>query len=84
MPKSSFSIYDKETGFYDTPTFHLNRVHVMRGLMAHLSQAKDSMLVHHPHSFALYYIGDFDEVTGLFKAASPPQFVEEIANLMPK
>lgn len=84
MAKSGFSVYDKETGVYDTPQFHANRVIIMRALMVHLSQEKNSQLAKFPESYALYYLGEFDEVTGNFKAVPTPQFVEEIFNLMPK
>jgi len=84
MSKSAFSIYDKETGVYDTPQFQENRIAIMRGMMVFLSQNPESALARFPESFALYYVGEFDALKGSITTPVNPQFVEEIRNLMPK
>lgn len=84
MAKGLFAIYDKENGVYVNPQFQDTRISIMRGLMIHLSQQPESALAQFPESFAVYYLGDYDEVTGNIKCCPTPAFVEEISNLMPK
>lgn len=84
MSKGLFAIYDKENGVYANPQFQDTRISIMRGMMIHLTQEPNSQLAQFPDSFAIYYLGDYDEVTGGFKPVPTPAFVEEIRNLMPK
>lgn len=84
MSQGLFAVYDKENGIYVNPQFQATRVSIMRGMMVHLSQEPNSALAQFPDSFAIYYLGEYDEVTGHVKCPATPQFVEEVRNLMPK
>jgi len=73
-----FGIKDKKNGFFLRPAFSKGIVDVTRE-MEQIVKKKDSTLALYPGDFALYRVGKFDEVEGLFLSMTAPEFIAEIS-----
>ena len=78
-----FSLFDKKALAYANPFYFHHKGEAIRAV-EDLIRAGNSAPAHHPNDFALYLIGYWDEHTGVVTAASPIEFVEEVANCVTK
>lgn len=69
-----FTIRDSKGGFYDIPHFTRSHGDAERGFQK-LAQSKDSKVGQFPEDYDLYYLGDYDDETGLIKPLDTPQHV---------
>jgi len=77
----AYAIKDKKTGFFLRPTFASSIVAVTRELEQILKK-KDTTLSLYPADFAIYRVGKFDEVEGLFLQQTAPDFIAEIVSFI--
>lgn len=76
-----YSIFDKKVMQYAPPYPAQNLTSALRSLQLALKEPNN--LSAYPHDFALYDVGQFDSKSGMIEVFQP-QFVEEIANLVPQ
>lgn len=63
-----YSIRDNDTDSFNTPFYNASEIGARRSV---ISAVPNSMLETFPHSFALYYLGTFNEKTGETKNTAP-------------
>lgn len=73
----AYSILDKKVGAYLRPVFAKSVVEVQRNL-EQLVKDKTSSLCLFPADFALYKVGSFDDVEGVFVVQTKPEFIAEV------
>lgn len=79
MKTRIFSVYDKKTEQYGVPFFIVNRSAAIRAVTSSFND--NNMMSKHPHDFAIYDLGEYDDETGLLSPQSP-QFVIDIFELV--
>ena len=79
----AYSVFDKKAGSFSSPIFMINDAIAKRSLSSVVFDSK-STLNQFPDDYALYCVGDFDDVTGslspviLDGQVVPPRFICEI------
>lgn len=68
--KHAYTIFDAKGAFYLTPFFSHNESMAMRE-MASLLMDDSHPITQHAGDYTLYYLGDFDEDTGVLVAKEP-------------
>lgn len=76
-----FSIFDKKALVYNTPFFAVNDRVAVRSLCDLCSDSR-SFVSKHPEDYALYFLGSFDDSTGVV-APTTPSVVCEASACMP-
>lgn len=77
----AYAIKDKKTGFFLRPAFSASLVALTREL-TQLVKNKESTLALYPGDFAVYRVGKFDEVEGIFLFQQAPEFICEIVSFI--
>jgi len=78
--RKMYSVYDSAVGSYMRPFFCHNDPEAIRTfLMAQKDEA--TPFFHHPEDYVLFYIGEFEEVTGLIKIPTSPRRVGSAPDL---
>lgn len=65
MKVEIYSIYDEKVDSYSQPFFCVHKQHAIR-IFSNLVNDKSSNINTYPEDFALYFLGSFDDATGLF------------------
>lgn len=65
-----FTVYDSTAKAYTAP-FNANSKNEAIRFFAQTCNQPDSMFFQHPNDFCLYYLGTFDNTTGLYNTISP-------------
>lgn len=61
-----YSIKDLKANIYNTPFFQQSDVHAFRAFNAECNRAVDTNMMYlYPEEFALCYMGEFNEETGI-------------------
>lgn len=68
------SIYDKISGVFGLPMFSQN-VDSAKRLFGDIVQGGDNLIVRHPEDYQLFYLGTFNDKSGLLSALEIPQFL---------
>ena len=68
----AFSVYDRAAENYNTPMFMAAKGQAIRAFDDQ-ANSEDSMINKHPEDYTLFYIGEFDDDTGLLTPANKPQ-----------
>jgi len=63
--KKLFSVFDKASMFYNSPIVCTHKNQALR-IFESAFRAKDSDFQKYPNDYDLYYMGDYDEITGTF------------------
>lgn len=71
MISQVFSIYDTKAEAY-APPFFMARPELALRAFRDLAADVQSQVNKHPEDYVLYLIGEFDDATGLLKAAGQP------------
>lgn len=74
-----FTIFDKKAVAYNQPFYYHQKGQALRALEDNVNQ-NDSPISKHPEDYALYKIGEFDDLSGEIHATKP-EFIEEALNL---
>ena len=69
MKTSAYSIYDVKEKKYNFPMFVSNELVAIRNIQAAMQPG--SMLMMFPNDYELYYIGEYDDETGLIAPCEP-------------
>jgi len=77
----AFAIKDKKTGFFLRPAFAQGVVAVTREITL-MVRKPDSSVAQFPGDFAIYRVGKFDEVEGVFVHQTAPEFIAEIVSFI--
>lgn len=69
MKTNLYSIYDRKANFYSAPFSEVNEVCAIRQFQSQYAQ--------HPYKddFELYFVGEYDNETGIIFAVDKPQFI---------
>lgn len=70
MKVQIFTILDAKVGAFAQPWFSQTRESGMRAFLE-AARDPDTMLAKHPHDFALYVVGMFDDETGVITPQLP-------------
>lgn len=70
MKLKAYSIYDKKSLTYAKPFYFHQDGEALRAFDASV-QGEQSQLNQFPEDFDLYYVGDFDQITGKTSTAEP-------------
>lgn len=76
MIKQIFSLYDKKGQIYTTPFFFSQVGEATRALDGIVNNGQ-TQVSQYPDDFAMYKIGEFDDVSGKFKPCDVPEFIAE-------
>lgn len=80
MKSLLFSIHDRITEAF-APPFVASTVGEAQRMFASACADPQSQLNQHPHDFALYQLGSFNNSTGLLEPVVPPVFVRGASDL---
>jgi len=80
MQLKMFSICDTKAGFYNQPFFQHSRLEAERSFMS-LAYDSNSTISKYPEDYDLYYLGEYDNITGKITALSTPEHIIKAANL---
>lgn len=78
MHLKAFSIRDQKGEIFHTPFFKKTHGEAERDF-AQLVKDGQSTISKFPEDFDLYYVGDYDDQTGLFKSLDTPRHVTKAA-----
>lgn len=78
-----FSVYDKKAMFFDSPFCVENGVQAARAFDQAVNDPR-STLSKYPADFALYYLGEFDSVSGAFIVSDIPRLRHEAMEFVRK
>ena len=82
MNHSIFAVRDTCVGSFLLPMFFQNRAAAVRALGDAVNRPeKDNNLHQHPEHYQLYFIGGFDDETGLIES-NAPEFVVDCQSLV--
>lgn len=76
------SVFDKKAAIYQEPQSFPNLATALRAYSGIHRHQPNSTFIHFPEDFALYAVGNFDEVSGSVEPVIPPNFLEEMAALV--
>ncbi len=79
MTMNVYSIKDNDVGSFNKPFYEPNDVAANRAVIMSLD---NTMLKEFPASFALYFLGEFDEAHGRIKTQGEPRLVASISTLI--
>lgn len=83
MNHGMFAIRDTCVGSFLVPMFFQNKAAAVRSLGDAVNRPdKDSNFHQHPEHFQLYYLGEFDDETGLAQLLPAPEFVVDCQSLV--
>ena len=68
------SIFDNATKSYTPPVYSVAKGEAIRSFMDLLDD-QNSQYAKHPEDFSLFYLGTFDESTGMFKTVNPEKLI---------
>ncbi len=71
MITQGFAIYDSKSGVYSPPFFQITKGLAIRAF-SDTAADQNNMIAKHPVDFTLFYLGDYDDNTGLFTSAPTP------------
>lgn len=77
-----YSLKDVKAGTFGNPLTFVNRAVAIRSL-SEAAQQSDSMLSKHGYDYQLYYIGEFDAISGTLSRPDTPDFVITVGDLVP-
>lgn len=64
--KKVFAIYDSKSEVYSKPLFTLTKGEMLRTFID-IANDQQTPICQHPEDYCLYYIGEYDELTGMLK-----------------
>ena len=76
-----FSIHDSKGEIFNPPFFKSTHGEAERDFQT-ASQDDQSMISKYPEDFDLYYLGEYDDQTGKFKALPTPQHIIKAVNVL--
>lgn len=83
MIQQVYALRDRKADVFGRPVFVANVGSLIRELTDAVSGGGQDTLARHPGDFALYRLGAFDDVKGTFEVLPLPDFVLEVATLLP-
>lgn len=83
MIQQVYALRDRKADVFGRPVFVANVGSLIRELTDAVSSGGSDTLARHPGDFALYRLGTFDDVKGTFECLPLPDFVLEVATLLP-
>lgn len=75
-----FALQDRKAGVFGRPVFVVTMGLLVRELQDALKG--EDILARHPEDFALFRLGSFDDVKGVFVLLPLPDFVLEVSSLV--
>lgn len=82
MIYSMFTVRDIAVGAYGRPMFMQSKGQALRSFSDEVNRvADDNQMNKHPEDFALFYLGLFDEETGVF-VSNDPQFLSSASDVL--
>lgn len=82
MIKLIYTLRDTATEVFLVPMFFHSEAEARRSVGDVVNRkADDNIICQHPEHFQLFYIGTFDDSTGIFKTV-PPEFVTSAIDLV--
>lgn len=82
MQLKVFSVRDAKAEVYNQPFFQKTHGEAER-TFRQLANDQKSMINQYPDDFDLYYLGDFDDQTGLMTTLKTPQHIIKAVNCIP-
>lgn len=83
MIQQVYALRDRKADVFGRPVFVASVGSLIRELTDVVSGGGQDTLARHPGDFALYRLGTFDDVKGVFDLLPLPDFVLEVATLLP-
>ncbi len=79
---TAYSIFDKKAATYNTPFFCINDGVACRSF-SDLVRDHRSTVGQHPEDFALYRLGEFNDLEGIISPCAPTAVAEAVAFVPP-
>lgn len=76
-----FTVYDEQQKVFAKPMFFHQRGEAIRAVQDEVRN-KESMLANHPEDYRLYYLGEFDNLTGIITGLEIPELVCPVSDLV--
>lgn len=84
MNKKVFSIRDHKALIYNNPFFKTTHGEAERDFRTAINDPQAGNLNKYPEDYALYYLGDYDDVSGTFSSLEAPQKVADGVAMLQK
>lgn len=81
MKLKIFSIRDAKAMYFNTPYFQKTHGEAERNFQSLVNDEK-STIFQYPDDFDLYYLGEYDDNTGVLESLDTPQHVQKAVNLL--
>lgn len=78
-----YTVYDKKAQSYYKPFYYPNKGLALRALGELVADPQTS-LNKYPADFSIWYIGTWDETTGVIVPLQKPEFIDEASNCVQK
>lgn len=82
MTLGMFTVYDCKSNEYFQPFYAKNYEMAKRNLISSFSE--DSLFVHYPSDYSLWFVGEFDTETGKLNNEFATEHLVEIRELIPE
>lgn len=78
-----FAIYDEKACAYMCPLKEQNKLTALRAFSL-TCEKQDTMFYQHPEDFSIFYVGDFDDNTGIFTSLEKPELLAKATEFVKK
>lgn len=80
MKRKVYTIRDSKAEIYNEPFMQHTHGEAERTIKSLLNK-KDNQISLHPEDYDLYYLGEYDDNTGLYSPLDTPQHIQKVAHL---
>jgi hypothetical protein len=78
-----FAVRDSKGGFYSNPRMHHSHGEAEREMLI-MMKNPEALMAQYPEDFDLYYLGDYDALSGKIAPLGTPQHLVKLINLRPQ
>nr|QJB20718.1 MAG: nonstructural protein [Microvirus sp.] len=80
MKSKVYAIRDIVMNTYSLPFFSINEGHAKRICADLVQRGEGTVVFDHPEDHDLYFIGEYDDFTGLVSSENYPEFVQHLSD----
>lgn len=77
MNHKAYSIRDTKAEIFNPPAFKKTHGEAERDFKSMINNQKETPLSQYPEDYQLYYVGEYNDQTGIFQPLSAPQKVAD-------
>lgn len=81
MLKKIFSVRDIKVSVYNVPFYSDSEIQAIRNVHAAMANQPDMLISQFPQDYELYYVGEFEDVTGKMVSLDSPKFIINLTTI---